>query len=53
MGCNENHAISHNPSSLIFENNVFFFLLASGLNDKFGIKNVIGMKGYVLLSTFS
>ena len=47
MGCNGNHAISHNPNSLIFETN--FFLHASGLNDKFGIRNCYMGEGIRLI----
>ena len=60
MGCNGNHAISHNPNSLIFETNSF--LHASGLNDKFcncyggeGIRLIISIflvPGHCLLFIF-
>ena len=48
MGCNGNHAIiSHNPNSLILENNSF--LHACGLNDKFGIRNCYRGEGMCLI----
>ena len=47
MGSNGNNAISHNPNSLIFENNSFWH--ASGPNDKFGIKNCYRGEGIRLI----
>ena len=47
MVCNGYHAISHNPNSLVFENNSF--LHASGLNDKFGIRNCYRGEGICLI----
>ena len=47
MVCNGNHAISHNPNSLILIR--IDFLHASGLNDKFGIRNCYRGEGIRLI----